>query len=165
MERKIIDCGDGVYLRKATQEDVDWVESHLREGDAKEHAFAEGGSDVEKFRTCWAVLADGYLVGYLGGDIMPHESAISRRRFVFFLSTTAVERIRVKYVRKSRDVLRAFARTAPKWVDEFVTVPLADYTGAVRWLERTLGFRRTGTCVWKGAEFLIYSKKRKELED
>ena len=164
IEKEFIDCGDGVVLKTSTQDEVVWVEDHLREGDRREHAFADGHSDVRKFRACFTVWADGKIIGYIGGGSLPHESDMSRRRFVFYLSTTEADRIKVRYVRKSRDVLRAFARTAPKWVDEFVTVPLADYTGAVRWLERVLGFTRTGSCEWRGAEFLVYSIKRKELE-
>lgn len=168
-----IDIGDGVWLRPATGEDIAWAHAHLREGDRMEHALCDG-EDVPAFARRgdgaplpgeMAVVADGRLVGYAGMVPLAHESHLSRRRFVYYLSTEVADTMRVRYVRRSRDAMRAFLRTAPAWVDEFVTVPMLRYAGAVRWLERILGFRRVESFTWRGERFAVHSVSRRDIEE
>lgn len=164
MMKDLIDCGGGLTIRPATAEDVAWVHAHLRDGDRMEHEFAQSALVEASRGREVAVELDGRLVGYAGGMPLQNESIMSRRRFVYYLSTTVADEQKVRYVRRSRDAMRAFLRTAPRWVDEFVTVPMLKYRGAVRWLERVLGFRRVEDFTWRGERFAVYSLTRKELE-
>ena len=154
-------------MRPAAEADIAWVHAHLRDGDRMEHEFGVRNAPTDEAPAkgeAWCILLDGATVGYAGLIPFRHESLLARRRFIYYLSTDVADRNRIRYVRRSRDVLKALAATAPAWVDEFVTVPMLRYRGATRWLERVLGFRKREEFVWNDERFAVYSITRKELE-
>jgi len=156
--------GEGVTMTGSTQADFDFVNAHLRAADYAETQVFDGGrpdalADMER---SWTVRDGANVVGFVATAPFAYESVMSRRRFLVQLTTEYVWRIKVKYVRFSRAVLRAVCENAPAWVTEFYTLPMKAYAGAVRWDERILKMRRVREIDVEGVPHVLFRITRKE---
>jgi len=156
--------GEGVTLVRSVQADYDWINAHLRAADRAETQVFEGGrpDSLADMDESWTIRDGAALVGFAALKSFPGESALSRRRFIVELTTTYVERIKIKYVRFSRAVLAALAANAPSWVEDFYTLPMESYTGAVEWDARILKMRPVKRIVANGVGHVLFHITRKE---
>lgn len=155
-----------VTLAPSTQEEIDWVEANFREGEKRERDVAGGGRTLlETFEACWTIrdAASGDVFGYFGAMVMPGESCMSRVRGLCFMSCTNVERHKIAFVRSSRPVLRYVVGKAPKWVNKFISWPIASYRGSVEWHKRVLKMREARRVPANGDEYVIFEIERKEV--
>lgn len=153
-------------IRPATQEDIDSAEANLRAGDKAEcEIFGEKSvwhARVEDFESCWAIFGRGKLVGYCGVMIQPGTTALSPLRWLCFLSTEAVDKMRVSFVKDSRAVMKQIINKTPDHVHTFYSMPAATYHGSIIWHERVLKMRRFKNSVVNGHKHIIYTIGRKE---
>lgn len=160
-----IDLGDGVTMTRSTQEDYDWINAHLRADDAAEQrVFGEGFKDtVAMMERSWTIRDGENIVGFIATVIMQGDSPLSTRRMMAQMTTEYVWKIKVKYVRYSRRVLRAVVENTAAWVNDFYTMPMASYVGAVKWDERILGLHRMGVVQVNGVDHVLFRIGRKEV--
>lgn len=156
--------GDGVTMTCSTQADFDFINARLRAADYAETQVFDGGrpdalADMER---SWTIRDGANVVGFVATKPFADESLLSRRRFLVQLTTEYVWRIKVKYVRFSRAVLRAVVENAPAWVEDFYTLPMKSYEGAVRWDERVLRMRRVCEVDVEGVPHVLFGITRKE---
>ncbi len=167
MAQNFIWLGDGVTMVRSVQEDYDHINANLREADLREVMVFDGGrrdalADMEE---CWTVRDGPNVVCFLATRTFAGESLLSRRRFLVQLTTDYVWRIKVKYVRFSRAVLKACVERTPPWIDEFFTLPMKEYAGAVRWDERVLKMTRMAEPVLNGVPHVLFRITRKEATE
>lgn len=156
--------GEGVTLTGSTQADFDFINARLRAADRAETQVFDAGrpdalADMER---SWTIRDGANVVGFIATKPFGDESVMSRRRFLVQLTTEYVWRIKVKYVRFSRAVLRAVAENAPAWVEEFYTLPMKSYEGAVKWDERILKMRRVREVDVEGVPHVLFRITRQE---
>lgn len=159
---EIIDFGDGVIMRPATREDIRTVDRNLRELDRKECEVAHDFDSVPEDypEGIWAILHNGTHVGYGGFLCVNGDSAMSRRRCFFFLSTTYVWKIKKTFVKYTPKVFSAMANRMPSYVDTIIVAPIKEYIGSIKWLERVLGFKAYGEATILGSIFVLMSKNK-----
>lgn len=163
-----IQVTERAMIRPATQEDIDLVEETLRDGDRAEceifgpHKMWH--QDIEDFEECWAIFGHNKLVGYCGVYIEPGQTILSPIRWLCFLSTQAVDGMKISFVKDSHAVMREIVRRTKGHVTRFVSMPMADYRGAVIWHERVLKMHRFKTVKIYNHEHIIYTIERKEVE-
>lgn len=151
-------------MRPATQEDIDLVEASLRAGDRAEcEIFADWHQDIADFEDCWAIFGHGKLVGYCGVMVHPGQTALAPVRWLCFLSTQAVDAMKVSFVKDSRAVMREIVRRTPEHVTRFISMPAVAYHGSVIWHERVLNMHRDQTVLIENHEHIIYTIDRKEV--
>jgi hypothetical protein len=151
-------------IRPATQEDIDLVEATLRDGDRAEcEIFANWHQDIADFEKCWAIFGHGKLVGYCGVMVHSGQTALAPVRWLCFLSTQAVDTMKVSFVKDSRAVMREIVRHTPEHVTRFISMPAAAYRGSVIWHERVLKMHRNQTVIINDHEHIIYTIDRKEV--
>ena len=157
--------GEGVTMTGSTQPDFDYINAHLREGDKAETQVFDGGKpdSLSQMEKSWTIRDGGNVVGFLASMPFADESIMSRRRFMVQLTTDYVWKIKIKYVRFSRAVLRAFVENSPAWVDEFYTLPMKSYTGAVKWDEKILKLHRLRELDVGGVPHVLFGITRKEV--
>jgi len=156
--------GDGVTLVRSTQADFDFINAHLREADRREtEVFDRGRPDALcDMETSWTIRDAGNVVGFIATMPFADESVMSRRRFLVELTTGHVWKIKVKYVRYSRAVLRAVVENALPWVEDFYTLPMKAYAGACRWDEKVLRMRKVREIEVEGVPHVLFHITRKE---
>lgn len=162
----MIDLGRGLMLEDATQADLDYVHENLRTGDGAEHLLDEKGEDMlENMPGVMVVKQDGKIIGYIGAIELPYETVLSSRRYIYYLSTDNADKIKLTYVKRSRDVLKAYVDArVPAFVDELYVATLPkEYPMASKWLERVLGFKKLTEKKYRGKLHRIYFKPRKEI--
>lgn len=151
-------------MRPATQEDIDLVEATLREGDRAEcEIFADWHQDIADFEDCWAIFGHGKLVGYCGVMVHPGQTALAPTRWLCFLSTQAVDGMKVSFVKDSRAVMREIVRRTPEHVTRFISMPSAAYHGSVIWHERVLKMHRAQEVLIKKHKHIVYTIDRKDV--
>ena len=163
--KSFIYLGEGVTLAKSWQEDYDYVNAHLRDMDRRETEVFDGGkpdrlSDMER---SWTIRDGENIVGYFATMTFPDESILSRRRFLVELTTDYVWKIKVKYVRFSRRVVRAVVENTAPWATDFYTLPMADYGGTVKWQQKILGFRKINEIDVEGVKHVLLHTTRQEV--
>lgn len=160
-----VEIGDGVSIADSTQEDIDYVEANFREGEKVEHESLGGGRTMLGiFERCWTVRNGEDIIGYCGVAIPDGDTVLSNLRFLCYMSCTNADRVKVKYVRWSRRVMREIvARTRP-WTDTYLSLPNVRYRGSVIWHERVLKMRCLREEEWRGERFKIFATTRKEVE-
>lgn len=163
-----IKINDNTVIRSASQQDIDTVESNLRRGDFEECAIV-GDRDawhakVQEFERCYSIWNSNKLVGYCGVLIPPGQTALTTSRWLCFLSTVWANSIKVSFVRNSRKVMKEIIARCPDYVEEFLSMPMADYRGSVIWHERVLKMHRKGECEILGHKHIIYTISRKDVE-
>lgn len=156
--------GEGVTMTRSVQEDYEATYADLREWDRRETEVFDGGraDALADMETSWTIRDGAALVGFIALKTFAGESVLSRRRFIVQLTTNHVWKVKVKYVRFSRPVLRAVAENAPGWVTDFYTLPMKAYAGAVRWDERILKMHRVREIVANGVPHVLFHITRKE---
>lgn len=160
------DIGMGVTIEESVQDDVDWIEAHFREGEKMEHEALGGGRTLidDMFEQCWTIRNGDDLIGYCGVAIPVGSAVLSPERFLVYMSSTNADKIKIKYVKMSRLVMKEIvARTKP-WVDVFLSLPNARYRGSVIWHERVLKMHCLKEIRWHGETFKLFTAKRKEFE-
>ena len=110
-----VDFGCGVEMEPSTQEDIDYVEANFREGDRLEHESLDGGRTLLKvFEDCWTVRVKGMIVGYCGVAVPADMTPFGNERYLCYMSCENANKVKLTYVRKSRDVMRGIIeRTDP----------------------------------------------------
>lgn len=154
---------DGVCrVTPATREDVDALNANMRDADREEvGVLGFSYDDCESADGAWAVRIGGDLVCILGTCVLgSQETTLSRERQLFLLSTNAVWRHKVDYVRYSRRVASFVLRRMPKWVDKVWSLPMESYGASIRWQERVLGFVRTGTVEINGVRHAVLELRK-----
>ena len=161
---EVINLGDGVTLTKSTKADFDYINAHLREGDAAEQrVFGEGFQDsIELTERSWTIRDGAAVVGYLATVVMRGDTPLSPRRLLAEMTTNYVSSIKIKYVKFSRRVLKAVVEHSAPWITDFYTMPMASYVGAVKWDERILRMRKIGVVPINGIDHIIFHISRKE---
>lgn len=156
--------GDGVTMTRSVQTDYDFVNAHLRDADyAETQVFDRGRPDaLADMESSWTVRDGGDIVCFVALKPFGTESVMSRNRFLVQLTTDHVWRIKKKYVRFSRKVLRAVAENAPPWVTDFWTLPMKSYAGAVKWDERILKMTRVREMRLEGVDHVLFRITRKD---
>lgn len=154
-------------MRPATQEDIDLVEDTLRAGDRAECEIfgprKKWHQDLDDFEECWAIFGHGKLVGYCGVYIEPGQTILSPVRWLCFLSTQAVDGMKISFVKDSRAVMREIVRRTKEHVTRFVSMPMADYHGSIIWHERVLKMHRFKIVEIYKHDHVIYTIERKEV--
>lgn len=159
-----IDLGEGLALALATQDDIDEIHATLRPGDAAEHEFDRKDLSINDLKGAMVVRFEDKPIGYIGAAILPCEAVMSPRRFIYYLSTTHANAIKLTYVKRSKEVFRAFLETQPPWVEELVAFPMPDkYPMSCKWLERVIGFHFVKDFEVNGYKFRFYRISRKEI--
>lgn len=160
------DLGPDTRVEPATQADIDWVEAHYREGDRRGHEALGGGrTTLGMFESCWAIRHRGALIGYCGVALPTGETWFGAKRWLCYMSATTADKVKLAYVKMSRRVMAAVVAETPPHVTTFLSAPLADYAGSVRWHERVLKMRRAGEAVYKGVRFALFATTRKEVTE
>ena len=156
-------------LTPSTDEDFAYINANLREMDKFEQThFREkcGINEVDSlnlFEKSWTLHLDGEIVGYVALQIPPMQSSFSSVRFVPMLSTKNVAHHPLDYARLSRPVLEHVLRSAPAWVTDFYSMPLAKYTASVRWHEKTMRWHRVRELDAMGEKAVLFYLNRKEI--
>lgn len=156
-------------LTPSTKEDFAYINANLRDMDQFEQThFREkcGIDDVDSlhlFEKSWTLHLGGEIVGYVALQIPTMQSAFSPVRFVPMLSTKNVEHHPLDYARLSRPVLEHVLRSAPAWVTDFFSLPLAKYTASVRWHEKTMRWHRVRELDAMGEKAVLFYLNRKEI--
>ena len=158
--------GEGVTMTGSTQADFDFINARLRAADyAETQVFDAGRPDaLADMERSWTIRDGAYVVGFIASRIFADQSPMAHQRFIVQLTTEYVWRIKMKYVRFSRAVLRAFVENAPAWVTDFYTLPMKAYTGAVRWDERILRMHRVREVDVEGVPHVLFHITRQEVE-
>lgn len=157
-------------LAPATEADFAWVNAHLRGMDRFEQQHFIRIGDIQRpdspdmLERAWTIRMGGEVVGYVGLQVPPGMTALSRLRFMPMLSTEAARLRPVDYARLSRPVLAWVVRQAPPWVEAFLSAPLARYAASVRWHERTMGWRRVAEYDVGGERAVLFTISRSEVE-
>ena len=160
-----IELDMGVTIEPSVQEDVDWVESHFREGDRLEHESLGGGRTMidDLFEQCWTIRIGDDIIGYCGVAIPDGSTVLSPERFLCYMSSVNADKAKIKYVKMSRPVMREIvARTKP-WVDTYLSLPNVKYHGSVIWHERVLKMERLQTVRFMGEDFILFKTTRSEV--
>ena len=159
-----IDLGDGVTLTPSTQADFDVVNANLRAGDlAETKVFDFGRPDrLDDMERSWTIRDGSNIVGFVALKAFGDESLLSKNRFLVQLTTNYVWKIKLKYVRYSRAVLKAVCERAPGWVTDFWTMPMKAYSGAVRWDERILKMHKVMELDIVGVPHVLFHITREE---
>lgn len=163
MDNSTIDLGNGIRLIPPTEEALEYIEQHFREGDAMEHNFFGGSLRCPEGQPSWAVMHGEDIIGVCGFTFASDGGMLSDARVVWFLSTTSVDKQKVLFVKSSRKVLKAITATLPRWVKVIITAPMADYKAAVKWDKRVLGFREWYRTVDNDCEFIVMYQTREEI--
>lgn len=156
-------------LTPSTAEDFEYINAHLRAEDKfeQDHFSKTCGVDrvdgLDLMEKSWTLHLKDEIVGYVALQLPPMQSAFSNVRFVPMLSTTNVEHHPLDYVRLSRPILGYVVRQAPKWVDEFYSLPLAKYEATVRWHEKTMGWHRVAEFDVMGEKAILFNLNRREF--
>ena len=159
-----IEIGEGTEIETSKQEDIDYVEANFREGDRLEHEVLDGGRTLLKdFEDCWTVRHKGEIIGYCGVAIPMGATPFCPGRWLCYMSCENANRIKLAYVKKSREVMRRIALETPECVTEFRSLPAVRYEGSVRWHERVLKMHRLEEVEYKGEKFVMFNLYRKEL--
>jgi hypothetical protein len=162
-----IQVTERAMIRPATQEDIDLVEETLRDGDRAEceifgpHKMWH--QDIEDFEECWAIFGHGKPVGYCGVMVHPGQTALAPVRWLCFLSTQAVDGMKISFVKDSRAVMREIVRRTKEHVTRFISMPAAAYHGSVIWHERVLKMHRSQEVLINNHKHIIYTIDRKEV--
>lgn len=160
-----IQIDDETYIETATQEDIDYVEANFREGDKLEHESLDGGRTLlSEFEDCWAIHCKGLLIGYCGIAIPMGATVFCPGRWLCYMSCENANKIKLAYVKKSREVMKRIALETPRYVTEFRSLPAVKYGGSVRWHEKVLKMHRLDEVEYKGEKFVMFNLFRKELE-
>lgn len=160
-----IDLGNDLSLETATDADLEYVHTHLRQGDMVEHSFDSKKADtVANLPGVMAIRYGEKLIGYIGYMPPPLESMFSKARVVYYLSTVHANETKLTYVKRTPEVFRAIVATMPDWVEDILTVSMPeDYPMACKWLEKILGFKGVRDFKWRGSVHRLYIKNRKEI--
>lgn len=154
-------------MRPATQEDIDLVEATLRAGDRAEcEIFGDKSAyhaKVDDFETCWAIFGYGKLVGYCGVLITPGTTALAPTRWLCFLSTESVDKMKISFVRDSIAVMKVIIERTPEHVTRFYSMPMSEYRGSIIWHERILKMKKSSVVMVNGHEHTLYTIERKEI--
>ncbi len=156
--------GGGVVLREATS--ADWLElnERMRPADRAELAvFGMRREDPANWERAWAVFLKGALIGVIGFVTPCGFGPLSTVRYMGFMSTDAVDRAKVGFVRATPRVARFYEANLPAWVDTVVSIPMASYRGSVEWQRRVLGFERTGEVEINGTPHAVLAVARETL--
>lgn len=162
----MIELGDGLTLEDATQADLDEIHANLRAGDAAEHAYDdEDKIPIDHLPGVKVIRHNGVLLGYIGAQPIAGENQLSNRRHIYYLSTKEADKMKLTYVKRTRDVLRAYLDNfAPDYVDEIYTVAMPiEYPPACKWIERILRFKPVKDVEWRGGVHRIYVIQRKDI--
>lgn len=169
---------DGIEIRRgtaigiltpSTDADFDYINANLRDMDKfeQDHFATKCGvrtvDSLPLFEKSWTLHLNGEIVGYVALQIPAMQSAFSPVRFVPMLSTTNVDRHPLDYARLSRPVLEHVLRSAPAWVTDFYSLPLAKYTASVRWHEKTMRWHRVREFDVMGEKAILFHLSRKEI--
>lgn len=154
----------GTTLEESTQEDIDYVETHFREGEKVEHESLGGGrTTLEEFEQCWTVRHDGKIIGFCGVAIPDGTTILGPERFLCYMSCTNADKVKMAYVKMSRKVMREIvARTRP-WASTFLSLPNEKYVGSVIWHERVLKMERLCPVRFRGHDFVLFKTTRLEV--
>ena len=158
-----VDFGYGVEMEPSTQEDIDYVEANFREGDRLEHESLDGGRTLLKvFEDCWTVRVKGMIVGYCGVAVPADMTPFGNERYLCYMSCENANKVKLTYVRKSRDVMRGIIERTDPSVEFFRSLPNVKYLGSVRWHERVLKMMRLGPVRYHGEEFVLFGISRED---
>lgn len=159
-----IELDMGVTLEESVQEDIDYVETHFREGDRLEHESLGGDpTSIDEFEQCWTIRHDGDIIGFCGVAIPDGTTILGPERFLCYMSTTHADKVKLTYVKMSRRVMQEIvARTRP-WVDVFLSLPNSEYRGSVIWHERVLKMARLCPVRFRGQDFVLFKTTRSEV--
>lgn len=158
-----IELGDGIRLEPPTEEALEYIERNFREGDAMEHDFFGGSLKCPEGQPAWVIRHGEKIIG-VGGFNFPSDGGyLSDMRVAWFLSTTNANAEKKFFVRHSKEVFKAMVDTLPDWVKGVYAAPMMEYTGALRWLTKVLGFTTEYKTILDGAEFVVLKKMRKEI--
>jgi len=158
----------GMTLSEATQEDIDYVESHFREGERRGQALADAEGErtrLEEHDQCWTVRAEnGDILGYLGVLTMPDNSYMSNLRGISYMSCENVDRHAFSFVKGTLAGFRWMVEQMPSWVDTFRSWPPASFERSVAWQKRMLGMREIGRVPVKDDFLVLLETTRREVE-
>lgn len=151
-------------IKRSSQRDIDYVERHFRKGDKLEHDSLGGGrTRVKDFEQCWTIRFHGKTIGYCGVGIPYGETFFSGVRWLCYMSTTNADKVKMSYVKLSREVMKAIAAKVMPHVTYFMSLPNKAYHGSVIWHERVLKMTRLRELRHKGQDFVLFGIARKEL--
>ena len=158
-----IRIGMGTTLRPSVQSDIDYVESHFREGERLEHAvFGNRRTLVGDFESCWTVRHGGDLIGYFGIAIPRGMGVFAPFRWLCYMSCENANKYKLTYVRQSREILKRIVALTPEHVTEFRSMPAERYAMSVKWHERVLKMKRLATVGFGGEKFAVFGITREE---
>ena len=159
--QEVFRFGDTVCYA-ATRADFDRLNADMREEDRAEcRVFGMDGDDGRNWDEAVAIEIAGELVGIVGFGKFADGNELSRERMMFFLTTNAVWRHRVAFVKSSRPVMRwAMNTLLPSWVNTVFSFPIATYRGSVEWQERVLGFAAYGIVAFNGIRHVGMIKRK-----
>ena len=158
-----IELGYETVIETATQDDIDYVEENFREGERMEHEACGGGrTKAGDFESCWAVRYNGDLIGYCGVAVPADMTPFGNERYLCYMSCENANKVKLTYVRKSRDVMRGIIERTDPSVEFFRSLPNVKYTGSVRWHERVLKMMRLGLVRYHGEEFVLFGISRED---
>lgn len=159
-----IELDMGMTLEPSVQEDIEYTEANYREGDRMSHESLGGTpTRLETFEQCWTVRHDGDVLGYCGVAIPDGTTVLGPERFLCYMSTTHVDRIKVTYVKMSRRIMQAIVARARPWVDVLLSLPHAKYRGSVIWHERVLKMHPLQEVHFMGEDFILFKTTRSEV--
>lgn len=165
MDNSTIDLGNDIRLVPPTEEALEYIEQHFREGDAMEHNFFGGSLRCPEGQPSWVVMHGDRYIGVGGFTFTGDSGYLGDARVMWFLSCENVNREKIFFVRHSMEVVRAMVSTLPKWVKVILVAPMLDYEGSIRWLTKVLKFHVERKFVDEYQEFVLMKKFRKEIED
>lgn len=156
-------------LTPSTDADFEYINANLRPLDRfeQDHALSKCGlakpDSLCQMEKSWTLHLDGEIVGYVALQVPYGSSTLCDRRFVPMLSTVNVEHHPVDFARLSLPVFRHVVQSAPPWVGDFLSLPLARYAKSVRWQEQMLGFRRVAEFDLYGENAVLLHISRKDV--
>ena len=156
-------------LAPATEADFAWVNAHLRGMDRFEQQHFIRIGDIPRpdspdmLERAWTIRMGGEVVGYVGLQVPPGMTALSRLRFMPMLSMSQAQKMTLS-LPESRARAAWVVRQAPPWVEAFLSAPLARYAASVRWHERTMRWRRVAEYDVGGERAVLFTISRSEVE-
>lgn len=149
-------------IAKATVEDFAALNADLRDMDRAEcRVFGQDGEDFSAYEQAYAIRIGGDLVGIAGWATFDGDTPIADRRLLLFMTTNAVWKHKVEFVKRSRVVFEWLTARLPVWVRDIFAVPMSEYAASINWQKRMLGFKETDKQVLNGVEHTILHVTRK----
>lgn len=164
MVEDFFDFGNGVTITKATQDDFDELNANLRADDRAEcNALGYEGEDPKWYQRAWAIRKESELIGIIGWAMFNDTTPLSKSRLFLLMTTNAVWKHKVEYVKMTPVVARKVVSMMPEWVTDVYALPMSAYKKSIKWQKRILGFREIGEIEVNGVMHTRLHAKRNEV--